>query len=137
MTPADTAKVLAKMSAFDQRTIGEADVVAWHEVIGGFNLQDCLEAVTLHYRETSQRAMPADIRKLAMGIRDRRKSLEAKAALDPAPAPRRSPEVEALIREVAEKLPKVEFDDINDIQARAIARARRERRERERGTKAR
>lgn len=127
MTPAETAKVLAKLSAFDQRTIGEADVAAWHEVLSRFELPDCMEAVTMHYRESTQRAMPADIRKLAMGIRDRRKALEAKQAIEPAPG-KRSAEVEALVREVSEKLPKVEMPEMTDVQARAIARARRERR---------
>ncbi|MGH3861665.1 hypothetical protein [Actinokineospora sp.] len=128
----EVGMVLAKLAVYDNRIVGEAEVMAWHEVIGRYDVRDCLDAVALHYSESPQRAMPADIRKLAMGIRDRRRAAEARAALDPAPQPRRSAEVEALIREVAKKRPKVEFEDITDGQARAIARARRER---ERATK--
>lgn len=65
MTFEDTASVLGKCAAYDQRTVGEADVLAWHEVIGHLDRESCLAAVTAHYREHSHRAMPADIRKLA------------------------------------------------------------------------
>jgi hypothetical protein len=88
MTPAETGKVLIKCAAFDQRTIGEGDINAWHEVIGHLPLAACLEAVTSHYHEHSHRAMPADIRKLATtaladrrAVADRRqRRLEAAAA---------------------------------------------------------
>lgn len=69
MTPAETARVLAKAAAFDARTIGEADVLAWHEAIGDLAFADSLEAVTLHYRATGDRLMPADVRDHAKRIR--------------------------------------------------------------------
>lgn len=74
MTPGDTARVLAKIAAFDQRTIGEADVLAWHEVIGHLDAASCMAAVTTHYRENTTRIMPADVRKLATDIRVRQRS---------------------------------------------------------------
>jgi hypothetical protein len=114
--------VLAKLAAFDQRTVGEADLLAWHEVIGRFDLQDCLTAVTTHYTETRDRAMPADIRHLAIGIRDRRKATAEQLALAAAPPlADRSEVVKALVRQVADALPKP------DLHERAKARARRER----------
>jgi hypothetical protein len=126
VTPADTAKVLAKLAAFDQRTIGETDVRAWHEVIGHMDVQDCLAAVTEHYRESANRAMPADIRRIAISLRDARHSRERVAerreAIESGPTVRdRSAEVTALVASVAASLPRP------DNHARALARARSER----------
>ena len=80
MTPDDVIDVLTKCAAFDQRTIGETDVMAWHEVIGRYDRADALAAVTRHYTESSQRAMPADILRHARAVRDERRRLEAKTA---------------------------------------------------------
>lgn len=126
MTPADTGRVLMKAAAFDQRTVGEADVLAWHEVIGHFELRDCLAAIGEHYRESSSRAMPADIRRLAIRIRDERLARESteqrRLAIESGPTVRdRSDAVTALVRQVAEALPKP------DVYERAKARARAER----------
>lgn len=74
MTPSETATVLAKCAAYDARTIGEADVAAWHEIIGHLHVTHCLEAVAIHYREHTTRAMPADIRKLATDIQARQRA---------------------------------------------------------------
>lgn len=57
----EVARVLAKCSAYDLRTVGRADVAAWAEIIGQVGYVDALDAVTRHYRESSERAMPADI----------------------------------------------------------------------------
>lgn len=126
MTPADTGKVLMKVAAYDQRTVGATDIAAWHEVIGGLDLGDCLNAVTVHYREQSTRVMPADVRKLALGIRDARQARERqderRLAIEAGPTTRdRSAEVTALVRSVADALPKP------DGHARALDRARKER----------
>jgi hypothetical protein len=59
--PAEVAQVLTKCSAYDLRTVGRADVAAWHEILAVADLVDALDAVTRHYRESSTRAMPADI----------------------------------------------------------------------------
>lgn len=118
----DVSTVLAKAAAFDQRRVGEADVLAWHEVIGHFDLADCLAAVTAHYTETGDRAMPADIRRLAIGIRDRRKETAERLALAAAPPqPDRSDAVKALVQAVADALPKP------DLHQQAVTRARQER----------
>lgn len=87
MTPGDTARVLGKIAAFDLRTLGEADVLAWHEIIGHLDVASCFLAVTAHYRENSTRAMPADIRKLATDIRVRARAGEERRqrALEAAP----------------------------------------------------
>lgn len=83
MTPGDVARVLVKAAAFDQRTIGEADVLAWHEILAPYELADALEAVTRHYRDSTDRIMPAQLRRLTIIVRDehRRRALERSDAL--------------------------------------------------------
>lgn len=68
MTPGDIARVLAKAAAFDQRTVGAADVAAWHEAVGDLEVGDALAAVTRHYSASTQRIMPVHVRDI---VRDR------------------------------------------------------------------
>lgn len=127
MTPAEVADVLTKCSAFDQRSIGEGDVLAWHEVIGRMDVGDCLNAVTKYYSEngaSAGRVMAADIKRLAAGFRDQRRSRENQAAraIGAGPTVRdRSAEVTALVRQVADRLPQP------DLHERAVEKARAER----------
>lgn len=121
MTPAETARVLTKAAAFDNRTIGETDVAAWHEILGYLDVRDCLTAITTHYSEQRDRAMPADIRRLAIGIRDDRQRRE-RQAIEPAPVNHeRSEDVKRLVQAVADALPKTTIHD------RALAQARKDR----------
>lgn len=90
MTPGDTARVLAKAAAFDQRTVGAADVAAWHEALHDLDTADALAAVTRHYATSDQRLMPVHVRRIATELaRERhrlareeqeRVALEAEAA---------------------------------------------------------
>lgn len=80
MTPAETARVLAKCAAYDQRTVGEADVMAWHENIGDLDYGDAMEAVRRHYRESTERIMPAHVRQSCRAIRNERRRLETHEA---------------------------------------------------------
>lgn len=124
MTPEDVVDVLTKCAAYDQRTVGEVDVMAWHDVLARTDRADALEAVRLHYAEHTQRAMPADVRRLAAGIRDVRQGRERQQqrAIGAGPTVRdRSAEVTALVHTVATALPKP------DLHQRAMDRARRER----------
>lgn len=62
MKRSETAILLAKISAFDQRTIGEADVEAWTEALGSdIPLADALAVVTNHFRTSHERLMPIHI----------------------------------------------------------------------------
>lgn len=71
MSKAEVAALLAFIAAFDQRTIGEADVEAWHLVArhSKWDKDAAGQAVVAHYAETKHRIMPADI---TVGIRARR-----------------------------------------------------------------
>lgn len=78
MNQTEVATVLIKVTAFDLRTVGEADVLAWHEVLADVDLPDALAAVTRHYRDSTDRIMPAHVRKLARAVKDDRARLEAR-----------------------------------------------------------
>lgn len=114
MTPGDVVRVLTKAAAFDQRTIGEADVLAWHEALSDLDAADALAAVTRHYSTTEQRIMPVHVRRLAREVaaarreaieRDEaRRSIEAYQATA-GPLTDRSAEVQAFVNEIRDVLP--------------------------------
>lgn len=64
MNLSQTAQMLAQMQAYDQRTVGESDVIAWHAILSDAPFEDCQEAVRLHYAENTDRVMPAHVRRL-------------------------------------------------------------------------
>src|SRR5215469_5851592 len=68
MKKSETATLLAFCAAFDQRTIGDADVLAWTEALSSpwvpnMGLEEAQAAVIEHYRGTSDRIAPADVLK--------------------------------------------------------------------------
>lgn len=74
MKPSETAKLLAFCAAFDQRTIGEADVLAWHQAlespwVPNMGLEEAQAAVIEHYRATSDRIAPAEVLKRVKDVR--------------------------------------------------------------------
>jgi hypothetical protein len=64
----ETADLLTAMSAFDRRTIGDGDVIAWQAVLPDASFADCLEAVKRYYAEHTTWMMPAHIRRLVRDI---------------------------------------------------------------------
>ncbi|WP_051814527.1 hypothetical protein RFN58_07060 [Streptomyces iakyrus] len=62
MTPAETAALLSFAAAFDRRTIGEADVLAWQTVLADIRFDPAKAAVAAHYARETRWIMPADIR---------------------------------------------------------------------------
>lgn len=61
MNKAEIAELLGFAAAFDQRTVGEDDVEAWHKVIGQLDLEDCQGAVIDHYHESEDPIRPVHI----------------------------------------------------------------------------
>lgn len=61
MTPEELGGVLAVAAAFDNRTVGRTDIVAWHAVIGHLNATEARDAVLAHYADTADRLMPAHV----------------------------------------------------------------------------
>lgn len=114
MTPGDTARVLAKAAAFDQRTVGQADVAAWHEALADLDAADALAAVTRHYAASEQRIMPVHVRRLATDLRRQRRELEreqekqaaiAAYAEQAGPLRDRSADIRALVGQVRDVIP--------------------------------
>lgn len=63
MTRGDIGRLLAYMAAFDKRTIGDADVIAWHDAVGDLDFRPALEAVRRWYGiEGNRWIMPGDVR---------------------------------------------------------------------------
>jgi len=120
MTHGDTARILAKAAAFDQRTIGESDVLAWHEAIGDLDAADSLAAVARFYATVvDRRIMPGDVRVLAGEIqRERRRvsrlAIEAaeESPVDPRPLQDRGPEIRGFVGRVRSVLPEGDPDKL-------------------------
>lgn len=81
MTKSQIALLLTACAARDQRTIGETDVLAWSEDLGDLDYDDALQAVSLHYRESTDRIMPAHVRRQCRIIRDKRRAGQNIAAI--------------------------------------------------------
>lgn len=62
MTPAQTSELLAFCAAFDRRTVGKADVLAWQTVLADIDYDAARGAVSAHYADETRWIMPADIR---------------------------------------------------------------------------
>ncbi len=86
MTPGDATRVLTLAASYDQRTIGEADALAWAKALGDINQDDACDAVTEHYRNETRRLMPADV---LAGVRRIR---NARLAADPEQVPDADPD---------------------------------------------
>lgn len=80
MNLTETTHALALVQAFDQRTVGEADVIAWQSVLADLDRDDVEAAVKRHYAEQTDRIMPAHIRRLVAQIELERRRAEAKWA---------------------------------------------------------
>lgn len=61
MNRAETARLLAKVRAYDNRDVGEATVYAWHEALSDVDFADACEAVRRHYRVSREWLMPVDV----------------------------------------------------------------------------
>jgi hypothetical protein len=112
VSPEECAAVLAAAALRDNRTVGPADVLAWLQDIGDLDPADALAAVSRHYRETTERLMPAHVRRIATELgRERRRihreHLERAAIAAEAADPTRrdrSAEVQALLDDLRERL---------------------------------
>jgi hypothetical protein len=125
MNEIEAAGVLAKAAAFDRRKVGDAEILAWREALADLDVRDCLDAVTAHYRESSEWLSPAHVRRHAVRTRnvrfDERQRQARQLALSPGAPAERPAEVDRLIGKLA-----AEFSD-PDLHQRAQQRARRER----------
>lgn len=69
MNAEQAGQVLAKCASYDRRKTGDADTIAWLQVLGDLAYDDCIAAVIAHYSETADWIMPAHIRQRVKEIR--------------------------------------------------------------------
>lgn len=98
MLQSETAELLAYIAAFDRRTVGKADVLAWHEVLGHLELMDCKQAVTSHFRESTEYLMPAHVVRLARNIAETRRGRQVINALPSGKGVPMPPEVRKMLK---------------------------------------
>jgi hypothetical protein len=72
MTPDETIDLLTLAAAYDRRTVGKGDAMAWHAAVGDLAFADCRVAVIGHYTDTTDWLMPAHVRHRVQRIRARR-----------------------------------------------------------------
>lgn len=72
MTRAEAAELLPILAAYDRRTVGDADVIAWSEALSDVRYADALAAVHGHYRVSSEWLDPARVRRLVAALRGAR-----------------------------------------------------------------
>lgn len=82
MTKTEVAKLLTLIVAFDRRTIGEADVEAWHLIVADLEADDCAAAVKHHYSTSRDWLMPSDVRTFAVNAARGREGQRRQAELD-------------------------------------------------------
>ena len=58
----ETNQLLIRMQVIDNRQIGDATVIAWHELVGDLDYAASVEAVKLHQRESTVYLTPAHVR---------------------------------------------------------------------------
>ena len=58
----ETNQLLIRIQVIDNRQIGDSTVLAWHELVEDVDLATALEAVRLHFRESTQYLTPAHVR---------------------------------------------------------------------------
>jgi hypothetical protein len=69
----EAGKLIGLMALYDNRKQAtQVDIVAWLKVIGDLAYSDCEAAVIGHYRESTDRIMPANIRERVAAIRQAR-----------------------------------------------------------------
>jgi hypothetical protein len=76
VTPHEIGMVLAKAAIFDQRNVGDSDILAWHEILKEVDVRDALDAVGRHYCDSRERIMPTDILRLIPTMRHARQQQE-------------------------------------------------------------
>lgn len=70
----ETASVLAKIQSFDNRNVDNPNIMAWHEILAPYTLQDCSKAVGQYFAKYSAWIMPAHVIDLVREIEAARKN---------------------------------------------------------------
>lgn len=121
MTPSEVATLLAKCAAYDRRTIGAADVAAWHDALHDVPFADASTAVTEHYTRTSDWIGVAEVRagvKRIRAARLARADTVSPPAVDPDNVPAYLDAYRAQRRRIADGHP---VPDARELPSRPVA----------------
>lgn len=69
MKRSEAAVLLAKIAAYDRRTVGDADIEAWAEALDDVPLPDALDAVRKHFQQSDGWLMPHGVITTVRAIR--------------------------------------------------------------------
>lgn len=58
----ETNDLLVRIQVIDNRQIGDSTVLAWHELVEDLDYALAVEAVRLHFRESTSYLLPAHVR---------------------------------------------------------------------------
>ncbi|MDR2896010.1 MAG: hypothetical protein LBV30_05110 [Propionibacteriaceae bacterium] len=81
MTPSEAGQVLMVAAAYDNRTIGETNIIAWAQAMPDISLEEGKTAVIAHYRDEVKPIMPAHIRAIVRKARNQAIEQRQQAAL--------------------------------------------------------
>jgi hypothetical protein len=131
MTYDEIKKLLALAAARDSRVPSQVMALAWHEDLGDLDFDTARQAISRHFRTSTEYLQPAHIRQHAEEIdreqrraaREQREAIAAeqeRLALEEAPRTDRSRELAEMIRETVAK---VATPDANRERALVVARS--------------
>lgn len=69
MNRSEAAQLLGVLAAYDRRTVGDPDVLAWACALDDLRLTDAMDAVHQHYRTSSEWLDPNHVRRLVKAVR--------------------------------------------------------------------
>ena len=72
MTPSEAAELLVLCSAYDNRTIGDGNALAWADVLNDVRLADAKDAVKAHYRRSAEFLHASEVRERVRALREAR-----------------------------------------------------------------
>ncbi|MEU8001613.1 hypothetical protein AB0B66_10670 [Catellatospora sp. NPDC049111] len=130
MKLSEMGKVLAKCAAFDARTIGESDVMAWFEAVGHLDYHFAMEAVSRYYAASRQRMWPVDLVEAVRMVRaehERQLRMSGRAPQRIEPSDIRDARLRAGVRRVMQAASLPRQIEASDVHQRALERARAER----------
>ena len=114
MNLAETHDLLRLVASFDNRRFDDATVISWQQVLDDLPFADAQTGVLRHFRDSSEWLMPVHIRRIVAELNRQRgeverserlrRQLEALDSVAAEPVRDRSPEVKAMLAELAEKL---------------------------------
>lgn len=69
MNATEAGQLLAFAALYDNRKVGDADIMAWLEAIGDLPFADAKTAVAAHYGSSTERLMPGHVRQRVKAMR--------------------------------------------------------------------